>query len=247
MDISIYSAQIAKTCDAEGTCDKLAAEAKARSQANHERLLKCAEVGNCAAIRAEIDSGSNAINALDAKLSDGAASKIIRGYTFIGGDNLNDWTLAGQLHLSYIAKLYNSNDPAWLREGSLYLDQTGFSPFGINPAALAGVRAAIGEGLAGSSTNTKSPSIDGIDGVAKSPTTGGGTLKPEISPDAEAGMHYNDPVAGGGITKATGAKGFGKVEGTYSAVKPGPLTDNIAETFSGGRYSVVTLEKDTVL
>lgn len=36
MDISLDSAQIAKTCDAEGTCDKLAAEAKARSQANHD-------------------------------------------------------------------------------------------------------------------------------------------------------------------------------------------------------------------
>lgn len=30
-------------------------------------------------------------------------------------------------------------------------------------------------------------------------------------------------------------------------MKPGPLADNIAGTFSGGRYSVVTLEKDTVL
>ncbi|WP_330210751.1 two-partner secretion domain-containing protein [Pseudomonas sp. AM4(2022)] len=41
--------------------------------------------------------------------------------------------------------------------------------------------------------------------------------------------------------------GIGRVEGTYSAIKPGPLTDSIAETFSGGRYSVVTLERDTVL
>ncbi|WP_454835974.1 two-partner secretion domain-containing protein [Pseudomonas lini] len=40
---------------------------------------------------------------------------------------------------------------------------------------------------------------------------------------------------------------LGRVEGIYSAIKPGPLTDNIAETFSGGRYSVVTLDKDTVL
>ncbi|WP_205885441.1 hypothetical protein [Pseudomonas qingdaonensis] len=57
--------------------------------------------------------------------------------------------------------------------------------------------------------------------------------------DAEAGMPYAHSVGG--------AKGFGPVEGTYSAIKPGPLADSIAETFSGGRYSVVTLEKDTVL
>lgn len=41
--------------------------------------------------------------------------------------------------------------------------------------------------------------------------------------------------------------GLGRVDGTYSAIKPGPLVDNIAETFSGGRYTVVILEKDTVL
>lgn len=41
--------------------------------------------------------------------------------------------------------------------------------------------------------------------------------------------------------------GLGRVENTYSAIRPGPLADNLAETFSGGRYTVVTLEKDTVL
>jgi len=49
------------------------------------------------------------------------------------------------------------------------------------------------------------------------------------------------------VKGAGGISTLGRVEGTYSAINPGPLADNIAETFSGGRYSVVTLEKDTVL
>lgn len=40
---------------------------------------------------------------------------------------------------------------------------------------------------------------------------------------------------------------LGRVESTYSAINPGPLAENIAETFSGGKYSVIKLEKDTVL
>jgi hypothetical protein len=62
-------------------------------------------------------------------------------------------------------------------------------------------------------------------------------------------------VACRGEAVAAGEKGFGeaatlgigRVEGTYSAINPGPLADSLAEIFSGGRYSVVTLEKDTVL
>ncbi|WP_192551887.1 filamentous hemagglutinin N-terminal domain-containing protein [Pseudomonas sp. IzPS59] len=53
---------------------------------------------------------------------------------------------------------------------------------------------------------------------------------------------------GSGTKEGTGgSKGLGLVEGTYTAIKPGPLNDDIAGTFSGGRYTVVTLEKDTVL
>ncbi|MDH4563185.1 filamentous hemagglutinin N-terminal domain-containing protein [Pseudomonas sp. BN411] len=49
-----------------------------------------------------------------------------------------------------------------------------------------------------------------------------------------------------GVQKAP-ALDFGRIEDTFSAIKPGPLANNIAETFSGGRYSVISLEKDTVL
>jgi hypothetical protein len=41
--------------------------------------------------------------------------------------------------------------------------------------------------------------------------------------------------------------GLGRVEGSYSAINPGPLPNNIADTFAGGKYKAVTLEKDTVL
>lgn len=40
---------------------------------------------------------------------------------------------------------------------------------------------------------------------------------------------------------------FGKINDSYSAIKPGPLNDNLAKTFSGRRYTTVTLEKDTFL
>ena len=82
----------AKNCDANNSCDELEKEARERSLANHKRLLECPSVGSCAEIRAEIDAGSLAINSFESQLPDGAASKILRSYTFIGGDNLNDWT-----------------------------------------------------------------------------------------------------------------------------------------------------------
>jgi hypothetical protein len=41
--------------------------------------------------------------------------------------------------------------------------------------------------------------------------------------------------------------GLGKVVGSYDAMNPGPLPDNLAGTFSGGRYRAVVLEQDTVL
>lgn len=135
----------AKNCDANNSCDDLEKEARERSLANHKRLLECPSVGNCAEIRAEIDAGSLAINSFESQLPDGAASTILRSYTFIGGDNLNDWTLAGQLHLDYIAQLYHANDPRWMSEASKFTEQTGFNPFGLNPLALG----ALGKGGAG--------------------------------------------------------------------------------------------------
>lgn len=110
--------------------------------------------------------GSKAIDALESQLPEGAASKILRGYTFIGGDNLSDWTLAGQLHLDYIAQLYQSNDPRWMSEASKYTEQTGFSPFGLNPLALGG----MGKGLASAGSVGKAGSVEpGIVSLGSTP------------------------------------------------------------------------------
>lgn len=51
--------------------------------------------------------------------------------------------------------------------------------------------------------------------------------------------------AGGGVVANTG--GLGRVIGSFSAIKPGPLADNLASTFAGGRYTTVTLQNDTIL
>ena len=40
---------------------------------------------------------------------------------------------------------------------------------------------------------------------------------------------------------------FGRAGGTCSAIKPGPLTDNVAEDFSGGWYSVVIIDNNISL
>jgi len=45
---------------------------------------------------------------------------------------------------------------------------------------------------------------------------------------------------------ASGAR-LGQIVGTYDAVNTGPLQESFAVTFSGGRYNVVILKKDTIL
>lgn len=59
-------------------------------------------------------------------------------------------------------------------------------------------------------------------------------------------IEWIDPL---GLAKrcALSTKRLGKATGSYSAVKPGPLPDDLAATFAGGRYKTVTLPKDTVL
>ena len=51
----------------------------------------------------------------------------------------------------------------------------------------------------------------------------------------------------GGLFAGATNSGLGKITGNYSAIEPGPLANNLAETFSGGRYSTVVLGNDTVL
>jgi hypothetical protein len=47
--------------------------------------------------------------------------------------------------------------------------------------------------------------------------------------------------------RATYSAELGKTLGRYSAIEPGPLADDLAGTFAGGRYDVVELQQDTVL
>ncbi len=39
----------------------------------------------------------------------------------------------------------------------------------------------------------------------------------------------------------------GKTLGEYTAIKPDPLTDDLAGTFTGGKYKEVVLQQDTIL
>ncbi|EPG72823.1 intein C-terminal splicing domain protein [Leptospira fainei serovar Hurstbridge str. BUT 6] len=54
---------------------------------------------------------------------------------------------------------------------------------------------------------------------------------------------YRDEVTG----KIVGSNSFGKTLGEYSAIKPGPLSNDLAGTFAGGRYKEIQLNKDTIL
>jgi len=48
-------------------------------------------------------------------------------------------------------------------------------------------------------------------------------------------------------TEATISSSLGRVIGSYDALNLGPLSANLAETFSGGRYRIITLKQDTIL
>lgn len=48
------------------------------------------------------------------------------------------------------------------------------------------------------------------------------------------------------LTKGFDASKLGRVSQPYDAVNPGPLSDEMASTFSGGKYRVAILEADTI-
>jgi uncharacterized Zn-binding protein involved in type VI secretion len=77
-----------------------------------------------------------------------------------------------------------------------------------------------------------------------------------ISTGARAISKHNNAKAGpagdgvkivGTGKRVTNNSNLGKVLGEHSAVNPGPLSDEMAGTFAGGRYRVVELQKDTIL
>ncbi len=70
---------------------------------------------------------------------------------------------------------------------------------------------------------------------------------------AKAGTALTERVVAKVIGKAENAVSHSvvpfpnKVIGEYSAIKPGPLDNDLAATFSGGRYKEMVLQEDTVL
>src|SRR5690606_16355975 len=74
-------------------------------------------LGNCAEIRREIDAGSFALRELweaqERRVPDSGAF----GYD-MEDRNASDWTLAGQLQLEYVGKLFVNGDPKWQTEAA---------------------------------------------------------------------------------------------------------------------------------
>jgi len=66
----------------------------------------------------------------------------------------------------------------------------------------------------------------------------------EIAKQIEERAAMEAAAAGAG---ATYIRGLGKASEEFTAIKPGPLADKLAETFTGARYREVVLESDTVL
>ncbi|WP_284209304.1 hypothetical protein, partial [Chitiniphilus shinanonensis] len=142
---------------------------------------------------------------------------------------------AKQARLLEEAKLYNFSNFFGLDEDS------GKYWYGYAKAATA-----LGTGILSAIALNKA----GLEGdIAGKPVK---PVKPTTAPrdpspvDAEM-VGQDRPVAPlqGGIPGVPAT--LGRANGTYSYVNPGPLPDNLAGTFTGGRYTVMTLEKDTVL
>ncbi|WP_239077750.1 hypothetical protein, partial [Pseudomonas sp. 008] len=123
-----------KACRLKGNCEAVKKEFDARSDANRERLKNCQATRNCAQIRAEIDEGARELGSLIERtevLNPGGSDSDL-AYYYQTQRNAVDWTVAGLNHLDQIGNLWVNNDGAWLKEAAVYLDQTGFNPFGIN-------------------------------------------------------------------------------------------------------------------
>lgn len=79
-----------------------------------------------------------------------------------------------------------------------------------------------------------------------------GELGPDIAMVTSLGLGARG-VRNAAAAEATAAEiagangGIGKLVGNFSAIEPGPLADNLAGTFAGGRYTTVTLQNDTIL
>jgi len=167
------------------------------------------------------------------------------------------------------AKAYLSDVPGNLERGIVDWGR------GLLKARAAGDHRQVGRatapiaGAAYSAMIPAAPAIKGlkvVDTLTKLPDAPG----PRFDPDMEAGNPAGNiahevkpaqasvgeeaiqestgtPALSGGLDGEVANESFGRVTGTYSAVEPGPLPDEMAGTFAGGRYKSVVLDRDTVM
>ncbi len=242
-----------RECSDKKSCEAVKEEFDRRDIANRERLKACPTTNDCAKIRAEIDEGSLALNNLIEKLEKmtpgGTASDL--SYEYLMRSNAQDWTLAGQLHLTQIAELWLNNDANYLAQLGIYSDQTGFNPFGINPG---GVFAATGIIAGGPKTSVgavkavapANASVSGAKATAESKPTSLTTITDEMKADPyhPDWQRYvgNEPRAVGADVVRGVAKGS---SGAESAINQGRLNSQLLaeEVASGHAFQKHVVER----
>ena len=117
-------------CKAKGNCDQVREEFRLRDAANSARLAACTT--DCAAIRDELDAGSQALKTLWESDNTGITDEFLR-------NNINEWSSAGPRVADQVGQAAWRGDSTALTQLGQYLDQQGFNPFGINPAGLVGL------------------------------------------------------------------------------------------------------------
>ena len=180
-------------CKAKGNCDQVREEFRLRDAANSARLAACTT--DCAAIRDELDAGSQALKTLWESDNTGITDEFLR-------NNINEWSSAGPRVADQVGQAAWRGDSTALTQLGQYLDQQGFNPFGINPAGLVGLGSgtktgaettsgairAFGEEIAGK-VETKLPKGAGAAEVPATSAAGRVGLRDDLA--AQAGIPRN--------------------------------------------------------
>jgi filamentous hemagglutinin len=227
-----------KACAGNSACEtKLAITYGDLSQKQDAALALCKENGNCAALIAEVKAGTAERDRQQQLNPTGAISSIGFSSLQLTGEKLaTNPTYRDQVAKALTAEYVCKTNPA-------QCDKQAMIAAGV---VLAGAGIAVaGTTLAGVSISglIQAGRISLADCLAALPLclTKAAAFAGEIATDGTAG--YAGIAAAGGKVAAVG---LGKVIGEFSAIKPGPLADDLAKTFSGAKYTTVTLEKDTV-
>nr|WP_288465898.1 DUF637 domain-containing protein [uncultured Pseudomonas sp.] len=129
----------------QGDCEEVREEFRKRDAANRARLAACTT--DCAQIRDELDMGSRALYELWQSDSTGITDEFLR-------NNTNEWSSSGPRVATQVANAALEGKPGAMSEIGHFLDQQGFNPLGINPAALGGL-------AGGKSSSTDTPQVAG--------------------------------------------------------------------------------------